>query len=421
MKLTILLLTSACTVLAGCPMAYMRKLAARQVQIPNLPLSQVEGNSGPIDSVTFSATEQLVNVGPGSGHQYQDPGSNDKRGPCPGLNAAANHNFLPRNGQPNIQQTVDGLAAAYSFGQEFAAALAVIAIALTGDPLGQRWSIGGPFSPAVPLLSTPKGISFSHNKYESDASIVRADAYLNNGDAVSVKIPLAQSLLSKAVNNEFTLDILRTHNKERHDFSVANNPYFFQAPFAGLVPPIAHHFVVNLMSNHSAERPNGFLTTEVFKTFFALSGDGVNLAWNPGKERIPDNWYRRPSINPYDAARAGADVAILATRYPSVVRVGGNTGTPNSFVGANLGDITGGVYNAQNLLQGNNALCFAFQAAQQGLPDALQGVVSVIGPIVNLVAQFVNPVTSALNCPALNQFNQSAFNQYPGAGYNPTP
>ncbi|KAF2799324.1 Cloroperoxidase [Melanomma pulvis-pyrius CBS 109.77] len=390
-------------------------------QIPNLPLSQNEGNSGPIDSLTFSASEQYVNTQSGSGHEYQDPGPNDKRGPCPGLNAAANHNFLPRSGVPNIQQTVNGLAAAYGFGQEFAAALSVIAIALTGDPLGQRWSIGGPFSPALPLLSSPRGISFSHNSYESDASIVRQDAYLNNGDAVSVILSRFQDLYAKAENNEFTLDILRTHNKEVHDYSVANNPYFFQAPFAGLVPPIAHHFVVNLMSNHSAERPNGFLTREVLKSFFAISGPDNALVWNRGKERIPDNWYRRPSSNPYDAARAGADVAILATRYPSVVRVGGNTGTTNSFVGVNVGDITGGVYTATTLLQGNNALCFAFQAAQQGIPDALRGVVSAIGPIVALVAQFINPVTSSLNCPALNTFNQSAFNQYPGASYNPTP
>lgn len=232
-------------------MAYMRNVAR---QIPNLPLSQNEGNSGPIDSTTFSASEQLVNVGPGSGHQYQDPGPNDKRGPCPGLNAAANHDFLPRNGRPNIQQSkpplliypsllhfspkrsrlmnliaVNGLAAAYGFGHEFAAALAVIAIALTGDPIGQRWSIGGPFSPALPLLSNPTGISWSHNTYEADASIVRQDAYLNNGDAVSVIISQVEELLALAENNEFTLDILRTHNKAKHDYSVANNPYFFQA------------------------------------------------------------------------------------------------------------------------------------------------------------------------------------------------
>jgi hypothetical protein len=85
-----------------------------------------------------------------------------------------------------------------------------------------------------------------------------------------------------------------------------------EKPFAGLVPPIAHHFVVNLMSNHSAERPNGFLTTEVFKSFFAISGPPGNLVWNPGKERIPDNWYRRPSSNPYDAARAGVSCPFAA-------------------------------------------------------------------------------------------------------------
>lgn len=104
MKLSLaIVLASASLTFAGCPMAYMRNLKR---QIPNLPLSQNEGNSGPIDSTTFSATEQLVKVGPGSGHQYQDPGPNDKRGPCPGLNAAANHDFLPRNGQPNIQQSM---------------------------------------------------------------------------------------------------------------------------------------------------------------------------------------------------------------------------------------------------------------------------------------------------------------------------
>lgn len=37
------------------------------------------------------------------------------------------------------------------------------------------------------------------------------------------------------MNNEFTLDILRTHNKERHDFSVQNNPYFFQAVCVSLL------------------------------------------------------------------------------------------------------------------------------------------------------------------------------------------
>jgi hypothetical protein len=71
-----------------------------------------------------------------------------------------------------------------------------------------------------------------------------------------------------------------------------------------------------------------------------------------------------------------ADVAILATKYPEIVQFGGNTGTPNSFVGVDPSDISGGVYNAQTLLQGNNLGCFFFQAAQQVIPSVLSGILS---------------------------------------------
>lgn len=39
----------------------------------------------------FNAQAQYINVTKGSGHEYVGPGSNDLRGPCPGLNAFANH------------------------------------------------------------------------------------------------------------------------------------------------------------------------------------------------------------------------------------------------------------------------------------------------------------------------------------------
>lgn len=32
----------------------------------------------------FNAAEQYVNISAGSGHEYQAPGPNDLRGPCPG-------------------------------------------------------------------------------------------------------------------------------------------------------------------------------------------------------------------------------------------------------------------------------------------------------------------------------------------------
>lgn len=39
----------------------------------------------------FNAKAQFINVTAGSGHEYVAPGPNDLRGPCPGLNAFANH------------------------------------------------------------------------------------------------------------------------------------------------------------------------------------------------------------------------------------------------------------------------------------------------------------------------------------------
>lgn len=53
--------------------------------------------------VTFNAEEQFVSVD--GDHEFQSPGPSDIRGQCPGLNAAANHNYLPRNGLVNTQQS----------------------------------------------------------------------------------------------------------------------------------------------------------------------------------------------------------------------------------------------------------------------------------------------------------------------------
>jgi hypothetical protein len=53
----------------------------------------------------FNAADQYVNVSSGSGHEWKEPKSGDLRGQCPGLNAAANHNFIPRNGILTIDQS----------------------------------------------------------------------------------------------------------------------------------------------------------------------------------------------------------------------------------------------------------------------------------------------------------------------------
>lgn len=89
---------------------------------------------------------------------------------------------------------------------------------------------------------------------------------------------------------EYTLDDIAAQSDYVTRWSILNNPYYFSAPFSGLVAPAAHNFVINFMSNHSSEKPGGTLTREVLKSFFAVTGDGPgNFQHNRGQERIPDN------------------------------------------------------------------------------------------------------------------------------------
>jgi hypothetical protein len=59
---------------------------------------------------------------------------------------------------------------------DLALALAVAAVGLIGDPVAQTWSIGGSYSPILPLTSAA-GILGAHNSLEGDASFGRVSLH----------------------------------------------------------------------------------------------------------------------------------------------------------------------------------------------------------------------------------------------------
>lgn len=66
----------------------------------------VEKRQTPLSVPPFDPVQQYVsNTG---AHAFVAPGPTDQRGPCPGLNAMANHNYMPHNGIATIQQFIDG-------------------------------------------------------------------------------------------------------------------------------------------------------------------------------------------------------------------------------------------------------------------------------------------------------------------------
>lgn len=331
-----------------------------------------------------------------------------------GLNAAANHAYLSRSGVTTLTETIVGLETAFGMGPGLSGFLAAYAIIMNGDPVLGTWSIGGPppsNALTTGLLGQPQGISYAHNTYESDMSIGRPDAYTNNGDAHSLSVSrFAQAYATGMQNDRYTLDGLAQDFQAKGQSSIANNPYFFSAPFSGvLVAPAAYFFVINLMSNHTAEEPSGYLDGQMFKEFFAVKGTYPNFKWMPGQERIPDNWYKRPTISPYDIANADSDLGVQYAAYPDSFKLGGNVNGVNSYAGVDLANLTGGVMNAEYLFNTDKprAACFYAQLAQSLIPDSGKLLLSELSAVTDLVGKAIKPIMADLDCPIVDKFDQS--------------
>jgi hypothetical protein len=187
------------------------------------------------------------------------------------------------------------------------------------------------------------------------------------------------------------------------------------------------------MSNHSAERPEGFLDQDVLKSFFGVTGTQGNIQSQRGHERIPwvrpikpaatgkktdhhlvaihlsENWYRRPIGDEYTIPAFTLEAVELQLAVPERVAVGGNLGTVNSFTGVNLADLTGGVYNSQTLLQGNNLICFGYQTLLTVVPDVLKGLVGDVSSALNVLTSRVAPSFAQFNCPQIECKRSPSF------------
>jgi len=114
------------------------------------------------------------NKRPEAGYTFQEPGPNDSRGPCPGLNLLANYGYLPRNGYVNYGQVLDATARGFNMGADLATVLAVFTILADGDIETESWYLG--------TNSSHVGGLNRHDTAECDISPNREDYYLGAGD-----------------------------------------------------------------------------------------------------------------------------------------------------------------------------------------------------------------------------------------------
>lgn len=387
--------------------------------------------------IPFDAKQQLVDVH--GDHEWQAPGPNDQRGPCPGLNAAANHNYLPRDGIATRETVINGLHEAFGLGREATIFLETTTSFFDGDPVTGKWSIGGASDDTAllgdlqtTLLGQESGIcGLGHLKSESDASITRGDFTQPTGENNNCKSypKFFKQLLDRAKetnpeDGRITPRVLAAHQDARKQHSIATNPNYFSPAFGGVAfTPAAHHFVFALMANKTADdHEGGVLLPSTLMQFFSYEEKNGQLVYTYGHERIPENFYKRNELDNWGLVDILAGVVQQCLAYPATCAIGGNTGTVNSFAGIEVGDISGGLYNSAALTDPEKLGCFLSQNIQAEVPSALSGLVQknqladlVTSTLLPALAQGLGACNDVKNFNGKPRTMASYASKYPGA------
>ncbi|CAO1633105.1 unnamed protein product [Sympodiomycopsis kandeliae] len=413
----------------------------------------------------FNDKEQTVDL-TSDEHKFIAPGPNDIRGPCPGkfafvnapcnlllidwklstlntgLNLLANHGYLDRSGVTNLFQGIDAINKVFGVEYDLALALNAYAVVFNGNLLDLSWSIGGPAASkglgkiTELLFGKPSGIN-AHNIYEGDASIVRRDYYAPgaNRDNVELHMPYFKDLLELGGNDRtpgkdiYNAELMLQHKFNRWNESVSTNPFFFNSAFGGLVvTTAAERFVAEFAANNTADE-NGYnriyLDEPNLLAFFSVKRNADDsLTYTPGHERLLPSWKRRPLASTFGLDDIVLTLLNAASVNPHLLSVGGNTGAVNTFTGVDVGDLTGGVFHAAELLSDPQGLaCYLFQVGIEELvPTQLNIIYKVTADALdfvgkNLKTPFKKLATAGGN-PCERVHNASvveAYDKYPGS------
>lgn len=205
-------------------------------------------------------------------HQFIPPDFDNgaQRGPCPGLNALANHGYISRTGVTSLTEVAGAINQVFGMGLDLATILSVMGTVFVGNPLSLNpgFSIGGPASGAqnilgnvFGLLGTPRGLNGSHNIIEGDSSNTRGDLYVM-GDASTMVLEQFRSFYDMSTEDgDYNFDLFTDRAAIRFHESLSSNPNFYYGPFTGMIARNAGYlFACRMFANYSVENPGGTLS-----------------------------------------------------------------------------------------------------------------------------------------------------------------
>jgi len=311
---------------------------------------------------------------------------------CPGLNAAANHGFLARDGITTYNELVDAQQNVYNVGYDLANLLAVLGLTTTdGDLVTEKLSIGCDATTRTsvnPALTGSEPGLDGHNKFESDSSLTRNDFFTHNGDDFSFNGTLF-GMMDQTCKSNFNREGLSLYRNQRWHQSQVENPNFFFGPLTLLLYGAAS-FLYELMPTGTGPDANQPDLAAVAPFFGAVKkADGT---WGFAAERIPDNWT--PRTTPY----SNTDVTreILAMYLENPVLFGGNTAN-GSFDALNFGAIKDGTLSAS--LNAKDTSCLLYQLATGPVPSSLNGVLTPTVDALTFVVKKLGTQLTNLGCP----------------------
>ncbi|KAL1306180.1 hypothetical protein AAFC00_004282 [Neodothiora populina] len=324
-------------------------------------------------------------------HKFIAPGPNDIRGPCPGLNAAANHGFLARDGIVTYSELVDAQQNVYNVGYDLANLLAVLGLTLTdGDLVTEKLSIGcdattrTSYSPV--LTGSEPGLD-GHNKFEADTSLTRNDFFLANGDNFSFNKTLF-TMMTDTTGGVYNRENLAEYRYQRYQQSLSDNPNFYFGPLSVLLFGAAS-FLYELMPSGTH---NYAPDVETISSFFGTTQDS-NGNWVPTSgEKIPDNWTNR--VAPY----TNTDVTreILAMYLIKPVLFGGKT-SDGAFDAL---PVWGSDFiTSDGLLSADNTQCLLYQLTTQSIPSYLNSILAPTVEALTFVENKLGAQMDNLGCP----------------------
>jgi hypothetical protein len=324
-------------------------------------------------------------------HYFVAPGPNDIRGPCPGLNTAANHNFLAHDGITTFNELVDAQQNLYNVGYDLAVLLAVLGLTTTdGDVVTEKLSIGCDATSRTsvnPALTGSEPGLDGHNKFEADSSLTRNDFFTANGDNYKFNGTLF-GMMDTTCKSNFGRDQMSLYRKQRYDQSKAENPNFYFGPFSLLLFG-ASSFLYELMPSGTHNYKPDLATISSF--FGAKKNSDGSWSFN-NAEKIPDNWTNR--VAPYTNEDVTAEILAQYLEYP--VLFGGNTGN-GGFDALNFGSsIKDGKLAKPDA---STILCLLYQLTTERIPSSLNGFVTPTVKAIAFAATKLNPLFQNLGCP----------------------